>query len=231
MAGIEAERRFYTNVSTVMYTLSHRGLSKTKYVYRVIHRYFDVSESYIIFYGYPRPKVSPPIPLYLLDPPYSRGKLFVVGAKLVQNPVILYINLDSNCLKEDLLIDAVEGIIDGHFQLYFTVPLSTPEFLEAYRASVYGMIKEFKPLENLQYPSYTIAIGKRKLFLTADYTPWSIEPLIALDTPMELVRIRNDTCIDAIPEEVRGFGKIFMDILAKKLTLKLASRGMLKQSK
>ncbi|MEM4053481.1 MAG: hypothetical protein QW646_07005, partial [Ignisphaera sp.] len=59
--------------------------------------------------------------------------------------------------------------------------------------------------------------------------PWSIEPLVAIDTSADAVRVRNDTCIDTIPREITGFGKVLMDMLAKKLTYKLVSKGVLKQ--
>ncbi|MEM0153276.1 MAG: hypothetical protein QXP12_04085 [Ignisphaera sp.] len=229
MVGAETSRRFYTNIGVIMYTLSHRGFSRVRSIYRVIYRYFDVGGSYTIFYGYPRPRISSPIPTYFMDPPYNRGKVFRVGARLVQNPVVLYINLDSDCLKEDLITESVENVMNGDSLLYFTVPLTATEFLDAYRVSVYRIFEELKLLQNLQYPSYTIVVGVRKLFLSTDYTPWSIEPLVAIDTSADAVRVRNDTCIDTIPREITGFGKVLMDMLAKKLTYKLVSKGVLKQ--
>lgn len=229
MAGIDITRRFYTDVSVVMYSLSHRGISRVKHIYKLIHSYFDVDESYVIYYGYPRPKTALPIQTYFLDPPYSRGKVFVVGAKLVQKPVILYVNLDSSCLSENLILDSVESVIDGSFQLYLTIPLTSTEFLEEYRASPYRVLEKHRLLEDLQHPSYSIVVGRRKLFLTADYTPWSVEQLVALDTSTKLIGVRNDGCTDVIPGEVVGFGKVLMNILTKKLTSKLVSKGMLRE--
>lgn len=226
MASTETLRRFYADVGVVMYTLSHRGLSKAKHMYSVIQRYFDVGESYVVFYGYPRPRIALPMSTYFLDPPYSRGKVFIVGAKLVQNPVILFINLDSTCIKEDLVMESVESIIDGVSQLYMSIPLTDSEFLEAYKASVYRILEKLQLLQDLQYPSYTIVVGKRKFFLDTDYTPWSVEHLIAVDLPGSSIKIRNNKCTDQIPREVAGFGSRFIDILTKKLTAKLAVKGV-----
>ncbi len=220
MNSREISRRFYTDVSVVLYTLSQKGFPKAKQIYKVIHRYFDVGESYIVFYGYPKPKLTLPLSTYFLEPPYNRGKIFVVGAKLVQNPVVLFLNLDSNCLEEDEIIDSVENVINGKSQLYFTSPSIDNEFLEAYKNLVYRILEKVG-LEDILYPSYNIVVGRRKFFLSTDYTPWSIEPLIAVNIPRKFIRVKNDGCIDSIPKEFTGFGNIFMDILAKKLISKL----------
>lgn len=219
-------RRFYTDVGVVMYSLSHRGLSRARYLYGVIRRYFNVEETYVVFYGYPRPKAALPIATYFIDPPYSRGKIFVVGANLVQNPVTLFINLDSKCIKEESIVEAVESLVGGIFQLYMSIPLTDSEFLEAYRSSVYRVLENLGLLLGLRYPSYTIVAGRRKFFLSADYTPWSVEHLIAIDLPSSAVKVVDDSCIDTIPRELSGFGSRFMDMLAKKLTTKLATKGV-----
>lgn len=225
---MDTVKRLYTDVGVVMYTLSQRGISRVKKMYRLVHSYFDFDESYVIYYGYPRPKAALPIQTYFLDPPYSRGKVFIVGAKLVQKPVVLYLNLDSNCLNEDLILNSVESVIDGSFQLYLTIPLTSAEFLEDYKAILNQIMERYRYPEDLQHPSYSVVVGRRKLFLTAEYTPWSIEPLVALDTPIKLVGVENSACVDVVPEEIAGFGKLLMSILAKKLSSKLASRGLVR---
>jgi hypothetical protein len=220
MNSREASRRFYTDVGVVLYTLSQKGFFKARQIYRFIHKHFDINESYVVFYGYSKPKSTLPLSTYFLEPPYNRGKIFVVGAKLVQNPVVLFLNLDSNCLKEDEIVDSVENIINGKSQLYFTSPFIDKEFLEAYKNLVYGILEKVG-LGNILYPSYSVVVGRRKFFLTADHTAWSIEPLIAVGIPREFIEVKNDGCIDSIPKEFAGFGNILMDILAKKLISKL----------
>lgn len=188
-------------------------------------------ESYAIVYGLPRKKVYTKLKTLYLDMPFARGYTFLYGSALVRTPTVLYINLDSKCLKTSDVGKALELIYEGHYSLYLATPFTNDSFTTLYRNKVHKLLHELGIGTKLLYPSYTLVVGKSRIFKDSPHSLWSSEILAA--TLIELifgdsrVKIDNTACIDRTPALLNGLELIYVEKLVNDLISMLIKRKVI----
>lgn len=187
-------------------------------------------ESFIVFYGYPQRRVFTKLRSLYLETPYARGGVFSYGSKIASTPITVFINTSSRCIKRDRVVEAVNLIDEGLYSLYLSTPLSSDTMTSRYRSRVYKVLRELGLGLDLVYPSYSLVVGKSRLFKDTPYTIWSPEILSSILVEVAVGRGRvfvdNTSCVDIVGIGVKQVEEMFVDRLLEDLLYMLRSRGV-----
>lgn len=218
-------------VSTVGYTM---GARIGKALLNILQDDNLFYESYIMVYGFLPQKVYTKINTLYLGTPYSRGYIFSLGATLSQTPVTLFLNLDSKCLRRDIVEKAIETVVGGYNLLYIAIPFTGEDLTALYRDNIYIILKDLSLGSELLYPSYTLVVGKTRIFKDASPSLWGSEVLAALLTELTSgrisVKIDNTECMDRVPQALENLGEIYMGRLLRDIVSMLLSRKVIDEN-
>lgn len=211
-------KKFLSKITSVGYT------SEGKYNKKLLSILADESlflESFVVTYGFPKQQKKEylQLPTFYIDTPYERGKVFFYGSTVSQTPITFFINIESKCVNVNEVKKAVEMIKEETYSLYLFTPFTSNEMTTLYRESVGKIFKELGIGIDLIHPSYTLVIGKNRVFRDSPYTTWSLEILAALTIEITTGRnnfiVKNTECVDTIPKKIKGFEKIYIEKLVK----------------
>lgn len=223
-------RKVLPKVSAIGYTMSSR-VGKNLLNLLLDDNLFY--ESYIIVYGFSSRRIYAKVNTLYLDTPYLRGYIFSYGAAISQTPITLFINIDSRCLKRSLVEKAIEAIIEGQYSLYIAIPFTASNFTTLYRDNVYAILKDVGIGLELLYPSYTLVIGKSRIFKDSPHSLWSSEILATLLTELtsgkDSIKVDNAVCMDQIPQSIGNLGKMYVSKLARDVISMLLNRKIVNE--
>lgn len=195
-------------------------------------------ESYVVVYGISMRKIYTKTNTLYLGIPYLRGHIFSYGATISQTPITLFINADSRCLRRDLIEKVIESLTGGHYSLYIAIPFTTSSLTAIYRDNVYAILRDLGIGLELIYPSYTLVVGKTRIFKDAPSSLWSSEILasllVELTSGKSSIKVDNTGCIDQVPQTIASLGDVYMgrltiDIISMLLNKKVIDEAQAKK--
>lgn len=191
-------------------------------------------DTYIFFYGISRERIYTRFRTVYLSVPYNRGYVFKYGSILTRTPVTFYLNLESKCFNRKIVEEAFGDISTGLYSLYISTPFTSDTLKTFYSNKVYKLLKELGLGLNLLYPSYSIVLGKSRVFKDSPYTLWSSEILAAILMEIAVgkdrVKVVNNNCSDILNLRY-DVEKIFMEKLALDLIAMLIDRKFIDEKK
>lgn len=200
--------------TAIGYTLSGRLSKNAKNIVLDKDLFYDV---YTIVYGFPKERIYVALRTIYLDVPYARGYVYLYGATLTQTPITLFLNLDSKCIRRNIVEKAVELISEGSHSLYMAIPFTNNTLLSLYRDKIYKILKNLGIGLDLLYPSYTLVVGKSRIFKDSPYTIWSTEILasilIELILAKDRVKVEDMGCLDNVPLAMQGVERTYVERL------------------
>lgn len=220
--------------TAIGYTLSGKISKSAKNIVLDRDLFYDV---YAVVYGFSKGRIYAALRTLYLDVPYARGYIYLYGATLSQTPITLFLNLESRCIKRSFVEKAIELISEGSHSLYMTVPFTNDTLSSLYRDKIYRLLKSLGIGLDLLYPSYTLVVGKSRVFKDSPYTIWSPEilasVLIELILSKDRVKVENISCLDSIPFTMQGIERTYVEKLGVDLINMLLDRKIIdvKQAK
>lgn len=220
--------------TAIGYTLSGKFSKHVKDIVSDRDIFYD---SYTMIYGFSRSRVYTELRTIYLDVPYGRGYVYLYGVALTQTPITLFLNLDSKCIKRNIVEKAIELISEGAHSLYLAIPFTNDAFSLLYRNRIYRLFKSLGIGLDLLHPSYTLVVGKNRVFKDSPSTIWSTEILAAILIELAVgrnrVRVEDVGCVDGIPLATQGIESIYIERLAIDFINMLVSRKIIdeKQAK
>jgi hypothetical protein len=191
-------------------------------------------DTYVFFYGVSRERIYTRFRTVYLSTPYARGYVFKYGSVLTYTPITFYLNLESKCFDRKIVEEVFEDINSGFYSLYLSTPFTSDNMRKLYNDKVYRLLKEVGLGLDLLYPSYSVVIGKSRVFKDSPYTLWSSEILAAVFIEIAVgrdrVRVVNSRCID-VPDLRPEVEKLFIERLALDFIAMLLDKKIIDEKK
>ncbi|MEM1526526.1 MAG: hypothetical protein QW775_06780 [Ignisphaera sp.] len=214
--------------TAIGYTLSGKFSKHVKDIVSDRDIFYD---TYAMIYGFSRSRTYTALRTIYLNVPYGRGYVYLYGATLTQTPITLFLNLDSKCIRRNIIENAIELMSEGACSLYLAIPFTNDSFSQLYRNRIYRLFKNLGVGLELLHPSYTLVVGKSRVFKDSPSTIWSTEilaaTLIELTVGRNRVKVEDIGCVDVIPSAMQGVESIYAERLAIDFINMLISRKII----